>query len=227
MQGKIGRIGRNLPAGQENDELSSVIRSNAMKEMNTAAFGIFPDRMSIETVVTTLKREGFCNSDVSVLFRENRGTWEQTRPMNSIASAAAKATATTVGACHGALRWLAGLSPIAIPGRGTFVAVGPVRVALEGNASGGTHGAVAGTLVGMGVPEFQAKRYEGWLENRWFLLSVQFADSQLVTKAKRILGETLAEDVLFTDDPNGYLFNSNPGVAAIAGSGINPSHFSR
>jgi hypothetical protein len=198
-----------------------------MFEKNPAIFGIFPDRMSIETVVTSLKREGFRNSDVSVLFQENRGTWEQTRPMNSIAAAAAKATSTTVGACHGALRWLAGLSPIAIPGRGTFVAVGPIRAAIEGNAFGGTHGALRGSLIGMGVPEYQARRYEGWLENRWFLLSVQFADSQLLTKAKRILAETLAEDVLFTDDPNGYLFNSNPGVASVAGSGMNSGHISR
>jgi len=198
-----------------------------MSEKNPAVFGIFPDRMSIETVVTSLKREGFRNSDVSVLFRENRGTWEQTRPLNSIASAAVKATSTTVGACHGALRWLAGLSPIAIPGRGTFVAVGPVRAALEGNAFGGVHGALAGSLIGMGVPEYQAKRYEGWLENRWYLLSVQFADSNLMMKARRILADSLAEDVLCTDDPNGYIFNSNPGMTVITGSGITPRHFSR
>jgi uncharacterized membrane protein len=198
-----------------------------MSEKNPAVFGIFPDRMSIETVVTSLKREGFRNSDVSVVFRENRGTYEQSRPLSSIASAAAKATSTTVGACHGALRWLAGLSPIAVPGRGTFVAAGPVRAALEGNAFGGIHGALAGSLVDMGVPEFQARRYEGWLENRWFLLSVQLSDSQLMTKARRILADTLAEDVLFTEDPNGYFFDSNPGVASVAGSGMNSGHFSR
>jgi hypothetical protein len=198
-----------------------------MSEKNPAVFGIFPDRMSIETVVTSLKKEGFRNSDVSVVFRENRGTYEQARPLSSIASAAAKATATTVGACHGALRWLAGLAPVAIPGRGTFVAVGPIRAALEGSAFGGMHGALAGSLIEMGVPEYQAKRYEGWLENRWFLLSVQLTDSSLMTKARRILAETLAEDVLFTDDPKGYFLNPNPGVAAFAGSESNSRHFSR
>jgi hypothetical protein len=142
-------------------------------------------------------------------------------------SAAAKATSTTVGACHGALRWLAGLSPIAVPGRGTFVAAGPVRGALEGNAFGGMHGALAGSLVEMGVPVYQARRYEGWLENRWFLLAVQLSDAQLTTKVRRILADTLAEDVVFTDDPNGYLFNSDPDVATVAGSGMNSGHFSR
>jgi hypothetical protein len=119
------------------------------------------------------------------------------------------------------------LAPVAIPGRGTFVAVGPIRAALEGSAFGGMHGALAGSLIEMGVPEYQAKRYEGWLENRWFLLSVQLTDSSLMTKARRILAETLAEDVLFTDDPKGYFLNPNPGVAAFAGSESNSRHFSR
>ena len=196
-------------------------------EKNSAVFGIFPDRMSIETVVSSLKREGFRNSDVSVLFRENRGTYEQTRPLNSIASATAKATSTTVGACHGALRWLAGITPVAIPGIGTFVAVGPIRAALEGNTYGGAHRALTGSLIEMGVPEFQAKRYEGWLENRWFLLSVQYSDPHMLTKARRILTETLAEDVLCTDDPNGYFLNPNSSVATTAGSGSYSRHFSR
>jgi hypothetical protein len=107
------------------------------------------------------------------------------------------------------------------------VAAGPVRAALEGNAFGGMHGALAGSLVEMGVPVYQARRYESWLENRWFLLAVQLSDAQLMTKAKRILADTLAEDVVFTDDPDEYLFNSNPGVASVAGSGMNSGQFSR
>jgi hypothetical protein len=186
-------------------------------EKNPTVFGMFPDRMSIETVVYNLKREGFRNSDVSVLFRENRGTYEQNRALGPIASSTAKASSTTVGTCHGALRWLAGITPLAIPGCGTFVAVGPIRAALEGNAFGGVHGPLTGSLVEMGVPEVQAKQYQGWLENRWFLLSVQLSDSQLVKKLRQILDETFAEQVVCTDDPNGCFFNSSPSVTVTAG----------
>jgi hypothetical protein len=198
-----------------------------MSEKTAAAFGIFPDRMSIETVVSSLKREGFCNSDVSVLFRENRGTWGQPRPMNSVAAAAARATSSTVGDCYGALRWLAGLSPVTLPGKGIFVAVGPVRAAIEGSTSVGVHGPLAGSLIGMGVPEYKAKRYEDWLENRWFLLSVQFSDPQRMLKVKRILTATLAEDVFFTDDPNGSCFNPDTGETVTAGLEIYKSHMPR
>ena len=198
-----------------------------MSEKTAAAFGIFPDRMGIETVVSSLKREGFSNSDVSVLFRESRGTWGQTRPMNSVAAAAARATSLTLGSCYGALRWLVGLSPVTIPGKGVFVAVGPIRAAIEGNAANGIHGPLAGSLIGMGVPEYQAKRYEGWLENRWFLLAVQFSDPQRMIKLKRILAATLAEDVLFTHDPDACFLNSDTGETVTAGSGVFRSHMPR
>jgi len=201
-----------------------------MSDKNTMAFGIFPDRMSIETVVTTLKREGFQSGDVSILFRENRGTWEQAQKKTSKASAASKATSTTVGSSHGALRWLSGIGAIAIPGQGTYVAVGPLRASLEGTAFGGVHGALAGSLIGMGVPEYQAKRYETRLSGSWFLLSVRYADSQQMIKAKRILEETFAEDVLSTDQAHADIFNSNrsmPGIPAIAGARLGQSYVSR
>ena len=210
-----------------------------MSDLNAAAFGIFPDRLSIETVVTTLKREGFRNSDVSVLFRENRGTWVQTHHKNSKASVTVKAkltavespkaTSTTGKSSHGALRWLAGLSAIAIPGEGMFVAVGPIRAALEGTAFGGLHGALAGSLIGMGVPVHLARRYEGRLSRSWFLLSVHNTDSQQMRKAKQILAETLAEDVLSTDESDADDFNSIrslTGEPVIAGARTRQGHTS-
>jgi len=198
-----------------------------MSEKTAAAFGIFPDRMGIETVVSTLKREGFSNSDVSVIFRENRGAWGQPRPLNTVAAAAARATSLTMGSCYGALRWLAGLSPVTIPGKGTFVAVGPVRAAIETNNTGGFHGPLAGSLIRMGVPEYKAKRYEDWLENRWFLLSVQFTDPQRMIKLKRILSATLAEDVVFTHDPTGSFPNFDTGETITTGPEIYRSHLPR
>jgi len=201
-----------------------------MSDKGTMAFGIFPDRMSIETVVTTLKREGFQSGDVSVLFRENRGTWEQANQKTSKPSKISKATSTTVGSSHGALRWLSGIGAIAIPGQGTYVAVGPVRSSLEGTAFGGVHGALAGSLIGMGVPEYQAKRYEMRLSGSWFLLSVRYSDSQQMIKAKRILEETFAEDVLSTDESHADIFNSNrsmPGMPAVAGTRLGHSYISR
>jgi len=200
-----------------------------MSEKSATAFGIFPDRMSIENVVKTLRKEGFQSGDVSILFRENRGTWEQENKKKPKASPSAKATSTTVGSSHGALRWLSGIGAIAVAGQGTFVAVGPLRSALEGNASAETHG-LAGSLIGMGVPEYQARRYEGRLTNRWLLLSVRYSDTQQMAKASRILEDTFAEDVLSTDESDAYAFSSARSIVGVpdaVGASIGRNQYSR
>ena len=187
-----------------------------MSEKNATAFGMFPDRTSIENVVKTLRREGFQSSEVSVLFRENRGTWDPTNP--SPKAAQDRTTATTFRASHGALRWLSGIGAIALPGQGSFVAVGPLRASLEGNAFGGTEGTLAGTLIQAGVPEDHARRYEGLLMRSSFLLSVRYSDEHQMTKVSRILEETFAEDVVSTDVSHAYAFKSVRSVIGLSAS---------
>ena len=45
-----------------------------MAGKNTAAFGIYDNRVSVERAVDTLKAAGYRNTDISVLFPENVGT---------------------------------------------------------------------------------------------------------------------------------------------------------
>ena len=67
--------------------------------------------------------------------------------------------------------------------------------ALAGIGSGGVLGGLIGALVGMGIPEFEAKRYEGRIKNGGILLSVHCDNSDWVGKAKEILKHTGGEDV--------------------------------
>jgi hypothetical protein len=50
---------------------------------------------------------------------------------------------------------------MAIPGLGPFIAAGPIMAALSGGAIGAGVGVVTGNLLGLGIPEYEAKRYEG------------------------------------------------------------------
>ncbi len=68
--------------------------------------------------------------------------------------------ATAGGLLGGALGWLAGIGALAIPGVGPFVAAGPIMAALGGAAVGATAGGITGTLVGLGIPELEAKQYD-------------------------------------------------------------------
>jgi hypothetical protein len=61
----------------------------------------------------------------------------------------------------GALGWLAGIGALAIPGVGPFIAAGPIMAALAGVGAGAVTGGLVGGLTGLGMPEYEAKRYEG------------------------------------------------------------------
>jgi hypothetical protein len=45
-----------------------------MAGKNTAAFGIYRDRVSVENAVDALRAADFRNTDISVLFPDNEGT---------------------------------------------------------------------------------------------------------------------------------------------------------
>ena len=56
-------------------------------------------------------------------------------------------------------------------------------------------GGVIGALVGMGIPEYEAKRYEGRVKSGGVLLSVHCDTSDEISRAKDLLKETGAEDI--------------------------------
>src|SRR5438094_676431 len=69
-----------------------------MAGKNTAVFGIYPNRTSVESAVDALKTAEFRNSDISVLFPENTGTKDFAHEKNTKAPEGA-----TTGAGTGAL----------------------------------------------------------------------------------------------------------------------------
>ena len=95
----------------------------------------------------------------------------------------------------GGLGWLAGIGALAIPGVGPLIAAGPIMAALTGAAVGGTVGGVTGALIGLGIPEYEAKRYETKLKGGNCLISVHSEDSLETEKAKKIFEAAGAEDI--------------------------------
>jgi len=95
----------------------------------------------------------------------------------------------------GALGWLVGIGTFAVPGLGPFVAAGPIMALLSGAGAVGAFGAIAGALIGMGIPEYEAKRYEGRIKEGGILLSVHCDDSDWLDRAKKILENSGAEDI--------------------------------
>src|SRR5438093_13602968 len=166
-----------------------------MAGKNTAVFGIYPNRTSVESAIDALKTAEFRNSDIAVLFPEDTGTKDFAHEKNTKAPEGATTGAGTGALLGGVLGWLVGIGALAIPGLGPFIAAGPIVAALAGVGAGGALGGIAGALVGMGIPEYEAKRYEGRIKGGGYLLSVHCDDSQWTKRAIEILERTAAEDL--------------------------------
>jgi hypothetical protein len=166
-----------------------------MAGKNTAVFGIYSSRSQVEGAVDELKLAGFRNTDISVLLPENQGSKDFAHEKGTKAPEGAATGAGTGAVIGGTLGWLAGIGALAIPGVGPLIAAGPIMAALAGVGVGGAVGGLTGALVGMGIPEYEATRYEGRVKKGGILLSVHSDDSEWTKKAKAILERTGAEDV--------------------------------
>ncbi len=171
-----------------------------MAGKNTAAFGIYPDQNSVGETIDSLKRAGFRNTDISILFPENAGNKDLGLAKHTKAPEAAVAGASTGALIGGALGWLAGIGLLAIPGIGPFVAAGPIVAALSGMGAGGAFGGMAGALIGIGIPEYEAKRYEGRIRSGGILLSVHCDNSDWTKRAREILDHSEATDISTTTE---------------------------
>ena len=176
---------------------------------NTAVFGIYSDRADAEEGVENLRRAGFRNTDVSVLFPENPGTKDFGHEKNTKAPEGATSGAVAGGITGGVLGWLTGIGLLAIPGIGPFIAAGPIFTALAGVGAVGTLGGMIGAMIGCGIPEYEAKRYEGRIREGGVLLSVHCDSAAWVKKAKAILETTGAQEVAAAGEKRGDFANAD------------------
>ena len=157
---------------------------------NTSVFGIYKTRDDASHAVEALRVAGFRNTDISALLPENVGTKDFAVEMNTKAPEGAATGASAGALLGGTLGWLAGIGALAIPGVGPFIAAGPIMGALAGVGAGAVTGGLIGTLTGYGMPEYEAKRYEGRIKSGAILLSVHCDSSEWTTRAKDILEKT-------------------------------------
>jgi len=145
-------------------------------------------------IANRLKTSGFSPSDISIL-TPDRGVRELAHDNSTKAPEGAATGASTGALLGGALGWMAGIGALAIPGVGPLIAAGPILGALSGLAVGGTVGGVTGALVGLGIPEYEAKQFEGRLREGHILMCVHTDDSKEAAKARKIFADEKAESI--------------------------------
>ncbi|HYQ14134.1 MAG TPA: hypothetical protein VEQ58_00190 [Polyangiaceae bacterium] len=100
----------------------------------------------------------------------------------------------------GTIGLLAGIGALAIPGLGPFIAAGPLMAALSGAAAGAAIGGVAGALIGLGIPELEAKAYEGKLRGGNILVAAHVSTDEQEKAAREIFRREGAHDISTTGE---------------------------
>jgi hypothetical protein len=189
--------------------------------MKKAVFGLAATDETARRIVDHLLSSGFSNEDISLLYPDRnkskirtneRGDAEYrefpternikggnlTTEKHSKAPEGGVAGAATGGILGGSLGLLAGIGALAIPGLGPFIAAGPIVAALSGSAVGGSLGLLIGTLIGAGIPEYEAKKYELGLKEGNILISVHADNGEEIKRANDIMKKEGAKDISST-----------------------------
>lgn len=157
-------------------------------------FCITHSHFQANQIVDQLKIAKIPDAEISTLSADHRATHEFVSRVEHGAIEATLAGAL-LGASWG---WLAGIGAMAIPGAGLFIAGGPIIAAMSGATLGAALGGICGGLIGMGVPEIEAKSYEGKILKGNILLSVHDCDRVAIDRIKSIFHRAEASDIYST-----------------------------
>ena len=155
-----------------------------MATTRTTAVGAFENRAQAQQAVRELRQMGFREEDIGVAARHDEaapaGTTEAPRTEAPRTEAQGEETKAGTGAAAGAAAgagvgalWGIGVVAGALPAIGPVIAGGALAAVLASAASGAVVAGLAGALIGMGVPEEEAKHYEREFEAGRTIVTVQ------------------------------------------------------
>jgi hypothetical protein len=126
----------------------------------TTAIAIFDDRVQAQRAIADLNRAGFTEKEIGVTARDMGEADDRVADGDKKTHAKQGAIAgVATGAGVGAL-WGLGILAGVLPGIGTAIAGGTLAAILSSAAAGAATAGVAGTLIGLGIPEEEAKYYD-------------------------------------------------------------------
>ncbi len=145
--------------------------------------GLFHEREGAERAINDLKDAGFAADQIGVAMRDRTAQGELAEDTGTKAAQGATSGALGGGLLGGVVGFLVGVGALAIPGVGPVVAGGMLAsalgmgggTALAGAGIGAAAGGIVGALVGMGIPEEEAKHFETGFKAGGALVTVNAA----------------------------------------------------
>jgi hypothetical protein len=139
----------------------------------TTAVGLFKSHEAADKAIAELKRAGYRDDQIGLIAKNASGKTVKTDGSGSQKNNAGEgaaigaATGAAVGAGLGA-----GIMMGVIPVIGPVLAIGTLGTILLNAAGGAAIAGIAGALIGWGIPEEDAKYYEGEVKAGRFLVTV-------------------------------------------------------
>jgi hypothetical protein len=161
--------------------------------MATLVTGLFKSRADAERAVEDLVHYGWSRDDISLLMSDATRGREFGMAMATKAPEGAAAGATIGGVLGAIAAGLVALGIVAVPGIG-LVAAGPIVATLAGLGAGAAAGGLTGALIGMGLPEHEARFFNEEIERGGILVGVLSHDDR-TDQAKKILEAAGSEKV--------------------------------
>lgn len=144
-------------------------------------------------IIQGLKTAGVSQDEISVLMADTAAISKPAEEPETKAHEGAMTGGISGAAVGGVLGLLAGMGSFAIPDLGPLIAAGPLAAAVAGATIVGTLGGIAGA--GLGMPESEAKDYEGKIRSGSVLISVRSNDGDEIERAREIFKHAGAEDI--------------------------------
>ena len=154
----------------------------------------FEDRDDAERAINALKDAGFGGDQIGVALRDRNAQGQLVEDTGTHAAEGAVSGAVGGGLLGALAGWLIGIGALAIPGIGPVVAGGALAsafgiaggTAVAGAGIGAAAGGIVGALVGMGIPEEEARYFESGFRSGRTLVTVN-AGAGRATEAVDIL----------------------------------------
>ncbi|HXJ44229.1 MAG TPA: hypothetical protein VNH18_33385 [Bryobacteraceae bacterium] len=162
---------------------------------NTSVLGIYPDRTSVSSAISVLHKAGFRTEDIAFLAAENQGSKDFAHERGSKAAEGAAAGALLGAIAGGLLGWCVATGRVTAPGLESLALATPVIAALAAAAAAGAVCWLIGSVVGLNMPEYRARRYAGRMASGGILLSIHCDSSEWVGRARTTLLATGARSI--------------------------------
>jgi hypothetical protein len=162
---------------------------------NISVMGIYTDRTTVSDAINVLRKTGYRAEDIAVLSSDNQGSKDFAHHKRTKALEGAALGAVAGAVIGAALGWLIAAQILNVTFLPALVAAGPVLAALAVAAGCGTLGWIAGSLAGMRMSEYVAKRYAGRIRRGGILLSLHCDSEEWRERAKKTLKDTGAREI--------------------------------